>query len=206
MFFLILFLFLLRSEQQRGPVRCQCHRCGHALLRRHLPLCGHRPCPPWGGGRWPQPRSRRRERWERTEQGRGGSSGAGLPHSSGAVCRSPSLDPTARDGLETGVQGNEAETQTSNIVDLNVLLLVCRQTLWTRLWLTVGTSHGSELKLKQGANDVGEIRVVAVTTEAHSNAPSPTLLTLMMKHGTAAVCVHLCHQIYWSSSGRPEGS
>lgn len=168
MFFLTLFLFLWPSEQQRGLVRCQRDRCGYALLCWHLPLRGHRPRPPWGGGWRPQPRSHRRERGERTQQGGGGSSGAGLPHSPGAVRRSPPLDPAAQDALETGVQGKEAEMETSNIVDLNVLLLVCRWTSWTRLWLAAGMSHDSKLKLKQGTNDAGEISCCS-DDEAHNN-------------------------------------
>lgn len=94
-FFLTKCVLLLPSEQQRGPVRHQRHWGCHALLRRYIPLCGHCPCPPRGRGWRPQPCSCGREwrKWrERTEQGGGGSSGAGLPHSSGAVCRSPPLD------------------------------------------------------------------------------------------------------------------
>lgn len=86
------FLLFTPSEQQRGPVGRQRHRRCHAFLRRYISLCGYRPRPPRGRGWQPQSRTYRRQRRERTDQGGGGSSGAGLPHSPGAVCRSPPLD------------------------------------------------------------------------------------------------------------------
>lgn len=138
------------SEQQRGPVKHQRHRCGHALLCRHFPLRGHCPRPPWGRGWRPQPCSCRREwrEWrERTEQGGGGSSGAGLPHSSGAVCRSPPLDSLLRTDFKTGVQGKQRKQRL-----LTLLVYWCRWTLWTRLVIAVGTSYDLKVKLKQGIN------------------------------------------------------
>ncbi|XP_056151612.1 zinc transporter ZIP9 isoform X2 [Lampris incognitus] len=43
-------LTFLGLSQQGGPVRCERHRCGHAVLRRHLPLRGYRPRAPGGWG------------------------------------------------------------------------------------------------------------------------------------------------------------
>lgn len=80
------------AEQQGGALRHQRHRCGHALLRRHLPVRGHRPRAARGWGRKPQPRSLSRQRQQRTKQGGGVRPGAGLPHPPGAVSRTPPLE------------------------------------------------------------------------------------------------------------------